>query len=88
MSPRIGYISVPRSFSFISALVSSNILKRLNSEISKSKIFLGLYFTNCLTISEPIEPPAPVTKNSLVSLLLTIKLSISLGGNKSSRDKF
>ena len=43
-------------------LSSSLILKRLYSELSKTKTFLQPFEEICLDSSEPIEPPAPVIK--------------------------
>ena len=40
----------------------SNILYKLNSDISNKIIFLGSLLRICLTISEPMDPPAPDTK--------------------------
>ena len=51
-------------------------------------IFFGFWFNNCLTISDPMDPPAPVTKNSRSSGLAILSSSVFLPGIKSSMVKF
>ena len=88
MSPSIGRILVLRPLDNIIALHSLSTLNKLNSEISNKIMNLGLLSSSCLTISEPIEPPAPEIKKVLSLQLFITSRSTLVRGNKSSRDRF
>ena len=60
ISPNMPTISQLIFFEFFKAFTSDSIEYKLISENSYSTIFFGFPFKTCLTISEPIDPPAPV----------------------------